>query len=206
MDICDGVVPSLCENEVYPWPRDVVRALRGLDPFVVPVAVKYLCRRPDKSRYTLFRHGIGILLGSDQESEHHDYIARCIVPVSPGAVNGHLAGRRVIWQDILTLAPDPENPLPGGVFGPYRAFDWSVVRDYRLEHATPQQMARMREDQRQEAERRRLRSWKNEHDYRWDGEWSYLMRLKDKLDVNDRRHANQPLTPAPKQYAFKGAA
>lgn len=198
-----GVVPFLTENEVYPWPREVVKAIREVDPFIVPIWVKYVCRTPAGTEFIIGRHAIGRMPPS-WEADHKEIDGGSLVlgayqPASRGAVNLHCAGRQILWLDILALPPNGEQ-FPSGIHGPYRPFDWSVFYDYRVEHRDIEDEIRERRERMLERKRKANAAIKAEHDYRWDHDWKHIKKNVQSLSDNDIEHMGVPVSQDPKPF------
>ncbi len=201
-----GVVPSLCENEMYPWDRSVIKALRTLDPWLVPVAVKYICRTAAHTDFTVFRHGIARMPRPVQEGLHEDYVMNVILPSSPGAVNVN-ARHPMIWLNILHRDPDATWNLPTVIGGPYMPLDWRVFYNSREETRTPTQeatdIARARADNNVKMEA----AAKSKHDDKWDEEFPEIDRNLRRMDVTDVKNLHQPIEQEKKPFVdMRGAA
>jgi hypothetical protein len=187
---------------MYPWDRGIVRAIRTLDPLVVPVGVKYICRTPANTDFTVFRHALGRMLPSTPEGGHADVMMNVILPASPSSVNVR-ARHPMIWLHVLE--GEPVKGLPS--IGAFLPFDWRLFYNSREEPRSARQEAYDRAVMRAEAKARQEKAGWNMHSDLMDDVIPEVVHHAQKLDCRDIENFHQPIEPERKPFVhLRGAA
>lgn len=190
-----GILPSLCENETYGWDRGVVKALRELDPLLVPVGVKYLFRTNAGADFSVYRHALARMLPSTPEGQHADPLMNVVIPASPASVNVR-ARHPMIWLHILEGAPLPG--LPG--VGAYQPFDWRLFYNSREETRTPAEEARDRIRAEAEYKAKADKAARSIHDDSWDEQFPRIDHFTKRMSVDDVKALGAPIEPEKKSF------
>jgi len=112
----------------YPWDVDIVKAMRTIDPRVVPLWVTWAYKPPidcpDKGVYVTGRHAIG-LANMDPKIEQQDFSV--LMPTTP--IGGMTFKRPTVIHKIYHVAPETDERIGG--FVPY---SWWMYYNLREEY------------------------------------------------------------------------
>lgn len=111
----------------YPWDVDVVKAMRTVDPRVVPLWVTWAYRPPkdcpDKGVFVTGRHAIGLAI-DDPKVEQHDF--SCLMPTTP--IGGMTFKRPTVIHKIYHVASTTEE-----IIGDFVPYSWWMYYNLREE-------------------------------------------------------------------------
>lgn len=169
-------------HPIYPWDTRAVELFREeIDPTMVPLWVRSVYRNTTGGVYVFDRH---VITAYDPKriNTHPKY------PVHPDLINitATSGGFHPNW--IVEILGDKGGVLPG----PFVAF--GMLHYYRYKELTEIANHESIEDNhrnyiqgRLDKIRRMDEQAEAESNYRWDQDWGFLMRQRDKLDASDRR-------------------
>lgn len=117
---------QVVQDSQYPWDVDVVRAMRSVDPRVVPLWVTWAYKPPidcpDKGVYVTGRHGLGLAI-NDPKVEQHDF--SCLMPTVP--IGGMHFQRPTVLHKIYHVASETDERIGG--FVPYSWWMYYNLRE-----------------------------------------------------------------------------
>lgn len=118
---------SCIPDAIYPWDRDVLRAIREFDPGVVPIWVRWMFQHEDGEIIKIGRHGIARRLPKSPTGMSHEELKISGYESFGAQPKPHLI--EFIWQGEKDKRG---SDLPGA----YKPFDWSLYYWMRSNYQT----------------------------------------------------------------------
>lgn len=101
---------SACDSEVYPFDKDVVRAIRRIDPNFVPLVVRKVFAFPSGGHAIYENHVLAHVDPNPKTASHANRL-KVLWPTNPNSVNYGFAGRGwVLWDDEIKGPKIPWHP------------------------------------------------------------------------------------------------
>lgn len=163
-------------HPIYPWDTRAVELLRAeIDPTMIPLWVRNTYRNVAGGTYTFDRHVI-VAYDKDRPRRHPDLRALSITS----------GGHEPNW--IVEILGDTGGVLPGpfialGMLHYYRYKELTEIANHENieEHHRAYIQGRLNKIRKIDEQ------WEAESNYRWNQDWGFLMRQRDKLDSTDRK-------------------
>jgi hypothetical protein len=197
-------IVSAVPSELYPPDPAVVRALRSVDPRVVPLCIRKVYRTQGHSLIIQTYHAIGIH-ESEPDAPLWPWVYRCLMPSTPTSPRLMRPTRILyhLWDPggRKALVPGPGTWLP---------FDWRWLNAMESvqQDITPEEARQVREEKGREAQRRKAREAAlAEASYIEQSDQRVLDRNVSAFDVDDWKNVERGrLAPprAPRPYVDLG--
>lgn len=184
-------VLSACEDSLYPFDAEVVRAIRAdIDPLFIPI-VRYTTYKSQSGAYETWPHflwcrAIPVPLAEDRARR----VKGVLWPVTPGSVNYGMER----WSNVLYFEKALDGGMPGdSEFKPGRIYplNWSLHRLMKGMYDRARHISHEKEADQLEAAEVELKAKKDAA----MSEWTY-----NKVKADERRWKGNPLVAVPQKY------
>lgn len=197
------------DSELYPFPRDIVRAIRELDPDFTPIRVRTVWRSPSGGT-RVFEHHTLSFVTRDPKRKHQN--RRVLWPTGPDATNYRRGTFGALVVEDILRQEQTHDVLPGD-FRPIGWQDYHRIKaalKVNAESSAPdkwdspeQRWARGIQEDRE----RRQRKASEELSYRIDQEAGRLKKAFESVEGSDISTLVVPLKKEHKPFVHvKGAA